>query len=45
MKNLTSPLKETKSPDNSNMLHIFNNNTYTSFRIAYKHILIPGCIN
>ena len=34
-----------KSPDNSNVLHVFNNNTYTNFRNAHKHILIPSCIN
>ena len=31
LKNLTSLPRQTKSPDNSNMLHIFNNNTYTDF--------------
>ena len=29
-----------KSPDNSNTLNIFNNNTYTNFKTAYKHMLI-----
>ena len=29
------------SPQVENMLHMFNNNTYTDFRTAYKHILIP----
>ena len=44
MKNLTSPPRQTKSPDNSNILHMFNNNTYTDFRTEYKHILIPSYI-
>ena len=44
MKNLISPPRETKSLDNSNMLHMFNNNTYTDFRTAYKHVLIPSYI-
>ena len=25
------------------MLHMFNNNIYTDFRTAYKHVLIPIC--
>ena len=33
-----------KMPDNSNMLHMFNNNIFTDFRTAYKHILIPSYI-
>ena len=33
-----------KSPGNSNMLHIFNNNTYTDFRTANKHVLIPSYV-
>ena len=36
--------KQTKSPDNSNMLHMFNNNTYTDFRTASKHVLIPSYV-
>ena len=40
MKNLTSFPKQTKSPGNSNMLRIINNNTYTDFRTASKHVLI-----
>ena len=44
LKNLISPPRETKSLDNSNMLHMFNNNTYTDFRTAYKHVLIPSYI-
>ena len=35
---------QTKSPDNSNVLHMFNNNTYTDFRTAYKHVLIPSYV-
>ena len=34
-KNLISPSRHTKNPDNSNMLHMFNSNTYTDFRTAY----------
>ena len=44
MKNLISPPRQTKSPDNSYVLHTFNNNTYTDFRTAYKHVLIPSYI-
>ena len=32
--------RQTKNPDNSNMLHMFYNNTYTDFRTAYKYVLI-----
>ena len=39
-----SPLKETKSPDNSNIFHMFNNTSYTDFRTASKHFLIPSYI-
>ena len=31
-------------PDNSNVLHMFNNNTYTDFRTDHKHFLIPSYI-
>ena len=41
LKNLKSPPRQTKSPDNSDMLHMFNNNIYTDFKTAHKHILIP----
>ena len=34
--------RQIKSPDNSNLLHMFNSYTYTDFRRAYKHILIPS---
>ena len=45
LKNLTSPLRQTKSPDNYyNVLHIFNNNTYTGFRTTYKHVSIPNYV-
>ena len=30
--------------DNSNMLHMFKNNTYTDFSTANKHVLIPSYI-
>ena len=26
------------------MLHMFNNNAYSDFRTAYKHVLIPGYV-
>ena len=38
LKNLISPPRQTKSPDNSNMLHVFNK-TYTNFRTPYKHVI------
>ena len=41
VKNLTSPPRQAKSPDNFNVLHMFNNNTFTDSRTACKHILIP----
>ena len=45
LKNVISlPPRQTKSPDNSNVLHMFNKNTYTDFRTAYKHVLIPSYI-
>ena len=44
LKNLTSPPRQTKSPDNSNTLQMFNNNTYSDFRAVYKHILIPSYV-
>ena len=40
LKNLKSSLKLIKSPDNSNIFLIFNNNAYTDLRTAYKHIFI-----
>ena len=36
MKNLSIPPRQTKLPDNSNVLHMFNNNTFTDFRTACK---------
>ena len=44
LKNLKSLPTQTKSPNNSNVLHMFNNNTYTDFRTAYRHVLIPSYI-
>ena len=38
MKNLISPPRQTKSSDNFNVLHMFDNNTYTDFRT----VLIPS---
>ena len=43
-KTLTSLPRHTKSPGNCSMLHMFNNNTYTDFRIANKRILIPSYV-
>ena len=40
LKILTSPSRQTKSSDNSNTLNMFNNDTYTNFKTAYKHMLI-----
>ena len=34
-----SPPRQTKSPDNSNVLLMFNNDAVTDFRTAYKHVL------
>ena len=34
LKTLISLPRQTKSPDNSNVLQVFNNNTYTDFRTA-----------
>ena len=36
--------RQTTSPDNSNMLHMFNNNIYTDFGTVYKHVLIPSYV-
>ena len=36
--------RQTASPDKLNMLHMFNNNNYTDFRTAYKHVLIPNYV-
>ena len=35
---------QTKCPDNSNLLYMFNNNTYTDFTTICKSILISSCI-
>ena len=45
-KNVISPPtpRQTKPPDNSNVLHTFNNNTYADFRTAYKHVLIHSYV-
>ena len=36
--NLNNSPRQTKSPDNSNTLNMFNN--YTDFKTSYKHMLI-----
>ena len=41
-KRLTKFPRHTKSRDNSNMLHIINNSTYSDFRTDYKHVVIPS---
>ena len=41
---LNKPPRQTKSPNNSNVLHMFINNTYTDFRTAYEHVLIPSYV-
>ena len=33
-----------KSPDKSNVLHMFNKNPYIDFRTAYIHLSIPSYI-
>ena len=33
------PPRKAKSTDNFNLLHMFNNKTYTDIRTAYKHLL------
>ena len=35
------PSRQTKSPANFNMLHMFKNITYTDFKTANKHVLTP----
>ena len=37
---MLSKYPQAESPDNSIIFHMFNNNTYTDFKTAYKHILI-----
>ena len=44
LQNLISPSRQTKNPDNSNVLYMFNNNTYIDFRTACNHVLIPSCV-
>ena len=39
---ISGPPQTDKNPDNSNLLHMFNNNTYTDFGTAFKHVLIPS---
>ena len=41
-KTLKSPHRKTKSSDNSNMLHMFNNKTNIDFGAPSKYILIPS---
>ena len=43
LKNLASPPGRQKTL-NSNLLHMFNNNTYVSFKTSYKHVLIPSYV-
>ena len=40
LKNVISPLRQSKSPDSNNVLLMFNNNSYADFRTAYTHVLI-----
>ena len=44
MKNLSSPPRQTKTHGNSNMLHMFKNNTHADFRWANKHVLITSYV-
>ena len=34
LKILTTPIRQTKNPDNPNTLNMFNNNNYTNFKTA-----------
>ena len=36
--------RQTKSRDNSNVLHMLNNNAYSDIRTAYKYVLIPSYV-
>ena len=38
LQNLISPLERIKSLDDSNILRMFHNNTYTDFWTAYNHV-------
>ena len=42
LKNVKKWPKQAENPDNSSMSYIFNNNTFTDFRAAYKHVLITN---
>ena len=42
--NVTTPLRQTKSLDSFNILHMFNNNNYNDFKTANKHIFIPSFV-
>ena len=44
LKSLKSPPRQAENPDTSSMLYIFSNNTFTDFRAAYKHVLIPSYV-
>ena len=44
LKKLTSLHQVDKSLDNSNMLLMFNSNTYSDSRLVNKHILIPSYV-
>ena len=42
LKNFNKSPQADKNPDNSNMLHIFNNKTNTDFGAPSKCVLIPS---
>ena len=42
LKNIRSCSRQTKIPDNSNVLLTFNNNTCIDFRTVYKHVSVPS---
>ena len=44
LKSLKSPPRQAENPDTSSMLYIFSNDTFTDFRAAYKHVLIPSYV-
>ena len=43
-KKLNKSLQADKNPDNSNVLYMFDNNTYIDIRTACNHVLIPSCV-
>ena len=44
MEKLSKSPQAEKSSNNSNTLHMFNDNIYTDFKTAYKHVLISSYV-